>query len=460
MNKRYYGLKCVIAIFLALSMCLSITIPAQAVNANNAIAVGIDVSKHNQGINWGQVAQSGVSFAFIKAGSTNKGIDPYFDANMKGAQKAGIKTGVYLYSYATNVEQAQNEANLLVSWLSNYTVNFPIVYDVENSCMYGLSSGDIQAMISSFCNTVSTAGYYPMVYSYKNLYEGKIGNVGYDKWVAQYSDSCTYGGSNIAFWQSSSSASIAGIPTGVDFDYQYKDYSDVIIPDGFTQRNGQTMFFAGYKMQRGWVSFNDTKYYLDANGFLQKGTWYADESGTYYLTPADGSIARGQFAVDGQNYYFDANGVRMTGFVGLETGIYFYAPDTGIMVKNWYNDGVNTYYFDNKTGCMYVGPNTIQKKNYYFNEKGILQAGPILREDGQKYYYNPSDGGAMMFGWINDGTNIYYAAKDGHMVMGINQIDKKSYYFNENCILQVNQTLVLDGITYSADAEGVLTTVQ
>ena len=100
---------------------------AQAIGAGSSIARGIDVSKHNLAIDWNQVPSSGVSFAFIKAGSTNSGVDPYFDANMNGANAAGLRTGVYLYSYATNAEQAQNEANLLLQWMSNYTVSYPVV---------------------------------------------------------------------------------------------------------------------------------------------------------------------------------------------------------------------------------------------------------------------------------------------------------------------------------------------
>lgn len=66
---------------------------AYAVSANGAIARGIDVSKHNGAVNWSQVAASGVQFTFIKAGSTNSGIDPQFAANITGAQAAGLKPG-------------------------------------------------------------------------------------------------------------------------------------------------------------------------------------------------------------------------------------------------------------------------------------------------------------------------------------------------------------------------------
>ena len=74
--------------------------------AAGVIGKGIDVSKYQGAINWSAVAADGYSFAFIKVGSAKSGLDPYFAANMVGANAAGLKTGVYLYSYATTVEAA------------------------------------------------------------------------------------------------------------------------------------------------------------------------------------------------------------------------------------------------------------------------------------------------------------------------------------------------------------------
>ena len=47
--------------------------------------------------------RQGYSFAFIKAGSAKSGLDPYYAVNMAGATAAGMKVGVYIYSYATTV---------------------------------------------------------------------------------------------------------------------------------------------------------------------------------------------------------------------------------------------------------------------------------------------------------------------------------------------------------------------
>ncbi|MDE7404209.1 MAG: hypothetical protein K2M81_03790, partial [Lachnospiraceae bacterium] len=157
-----------------------------AVTSSGAIAKGIDVSKHNGAVNWGQVAGTGITFTFIKVGSTNSGIDPQFAANITGAQAAGLKTGVYLYSYATTPEQAANEANLVLQWIEPYTVNYPIVFDIEDKCHKNLSEQQLIDIINAFCTTIDAAGYYPMVYSSKNMFVQKLSITGWDKWVAQY----------------------------------------------------------------------------------------------------------------------------------------------------------------------------------------------------------------------------------------------------------------------------------
>lgn len=328
---------------------------AQAVGAGSSIARGIDVSKHNLAIDWSQVPSSGVSFVFVKAGSTNSGIDPYFDVNMRGANEAGLKTGVYLYSYATNVEQAQNEANLLLQWMSNYTVSYPVVYDVEDASQKNLSQAQLQDIINTFCSAIEAQGYYPVVYSNKNMFVNKIGNIKYDKWVAQYADALEYDGA--AFWQNTSHGSVAGIPTRVDMNYQFKDYSSIIVADGFATRGDQKVFYANYRMQRScWVGWEDRKYHLDENGFVQKGCWFEDETGRYFLATKDGHALREDVIIQGVEYYFDENAVMQTGLVLRPDGNTYYYDASGALQKNVTVtiDGVN--YAVDKKGITTVVP--------------------------------------------------------------------------------------------------------
>ena len=67
-KKVYTRVLCMI-----LSIALVSAIPAAQTEAA-VVAQGIDVSKWQGVINWAAVAQSGVSFAFIRVGNTKKGI--------------------------------------------------------------------------------------------------------------------------------------------------------------------------------------------------------------------------------------------------------------------------------------------------------------------------------------------------------------------------------------------------
>lgn len=411
--------KKVAALTLVISLCGMI--PVQSVTAaaaSGAISQGVDVSKHNGAVNWNQVAASGMKFTFIKVGSTYSGVDPQFAANMAGAQAAGLKTGVYLYSYATTPEQAEEEARLVLQWIDGYTVNYPVVFDIEDKCHKNLSDQQLIAIINAFCFTIDAAGYYPMVYSYKNMFDSKLSICGWDRWVAQYNSSCGHT-NNVCFWQYSSHGSVNGVPGRVDVNYQYKDYSSLIIPDGFIEHNGNVRFYRNWRMQTGWVEANETRYYLDGAGNLVRG-WYTEGENTYYLTPEDGSIARGQAQVDGADYYFTADGIKTSGWVVLNGQKYFYEPaNHGIMKRDWYSDETgNVYFFDRADGHMLTGAQLIDGAEFLFGTDGIRYTGRVTLENGD-YYYDPATG-----------------------------------------VLVKNQKITLENVLYQADANGLLTPVE
>lgn len=435
-----------------LSMCTVLSAHG-AVGPGSAIATGVDVSKYNGAVNWQAAAASGVQFVFVKAGSTNSGIDPYFQSNITNAGNAGIRTGVYLYSYAANVEQAVQEAHLLLGWINNYPVNYPVVFDIEDGVHKNKSKQELADIANAFCAVIDGAGYYPMVYSSKNWFEGRIGSVGYDKWVAQYNDSCQYGG-ELSFWQSTSHAYLNGFNGRVDFNYQYKDFSSLIIPEGFLTKGGQTRFYRNWRMQRGWVDYGDTRFYLDGAGNLQKGIWFADEKGTYYLMPGDGRIARGQAAIDGREYYFTAEGIKTVGFVVLGEQKWFYDPAAdGVMKREWYSDEKGRfYYFDKTDGHMLTGAAVIEKKNYFFGEDGVRFTGIRALPEGAWYYDQGT--GEMLFGWIHTQDKTYYANEAGNLVTGMVPIQNQNYYFDGNGVLQRNQVMEIGGIVYLLDETG------
>ena len=78
---------------------------------------GIDVSAYNTVTNYQEVAEEGIRVAILRITEKGNAVDPTFERNDKGFREAGIKTGVYKYSYALNVSQAQEEARKVLGHL-------------------------------------------------------------------------------------------------------------------------------------------------------------------------------------------------------------------------------------------------------------------------------------------------------------------------------------------------------
>lgn len=97
---------------------------------------GIDVSVYQGDIDWEAVAQSGVEFAIIRLGyrGYSQGaiqLDRNFEQNMRGALEAGLDVGVYFFSQATTVLEAEEEADFVLENLRGYPITFPVVFDWE-----------------------------------------------------------------------------------------------------------------------------------------------------------------------------------------------------------------------------------------------------------------------------------------------------------------------------------------
>lgn len=199
----------------------------------NGSTFGIDVSKHNGKIDWNAVKSSGVDYAIIRCGyrgsSTGALItDPTFQTNIKGAQAAGIKVGIYVFSQAINEVEAVKEASFAVSLAKGNNLSYPIFIDTE-ACGGRADSLDVAtrtAVVNAFCQTIQSAGYKAGIYASKTWYEKKLnmGNVGgYKIWLAQYSAEPTYKG-RYDMWQYSSKGKISGINGNVDLNLSYLGY--------------------------------------------------------------------------------------------------------------------------------------------------------------------------------------------------------------------------------------------
>ena len=81
---------------------------------------GVDVSRYQGTVNWGDVAAAGKQFAIVRIGSSNTNgvyIDPAFQRNINGAKAAGLRVGAYYYSYATTRSAVAQELNTFLAVL-------------------------------------------------------------------------------------------------------------------------------------------------------------------------------------------------------------------------------------------------------------------------------------------------------------------------------------------------------
>lgn len=200
--------------------------------------VGVDVSKWQYDVNWKKVKAAGVDYAIIRLGyrgtapEGNCAMDPYFEQNIKGALDAGLQVGVYYFTQAITVEEAIEEANIVIEAIKDYNVTFPVVYDTEYreaGRANDLSNAERTACAKAFCDTILAAGYTPAIYSSTNwsiLDINLEGLTNYDFWYAYYgSPENMYLPYAFAMWQYTDSGKVDGISTNVDLNISFMDYS-------------------------------------------------------------------------------------------------------------------------------------------------------------------------------------------------------------------------------------------
>lgn len=194
--------------------------------------VGIDVSKWNREIDWDKVKAAGVDFAIIRAGYRGSStgslvVDPYFEANIKGASMAGVKVGVYFFTQAVNEVEAVEEASMVLELTQDYSLDYPIFIDTESAGGNGradkLAEEERTLVCDAFCRTVENAGGEAGVYASRNWYYNRLEVSRLERfyiWLAEYRSIPLYDG-YYHMWQYTSKGSIDGIEGNVDMNISY-----------------------------------------------------------------------------------------------------------------------------------------------------------------------------------------------------------------------------------------------
>ena len=196
--------------------------------ALNRTARGIDVSKFQGNIDWNAVKADGITFAIIRCGYRGYGTgalveDATFRQNIQGAINAGLRVGVYFYSQAINEAEAVEEASMVLSLVSGYSLPLGVYYDTEyvaGGRANAISAAERTACAVAFCETIRNAGYQAGVYSYASWFYNALNfaNISkYNIWIAQYRDTLDFN-YHYNIWQYTGSGRVNGISTAVDMN--------------------------------------------------------------------------------------------------------------------------------------------------------------------------------------------------------------------------------------------------
>lgn len=217
------------------------------------LARGIDVSAYQGDIDWARVKAAGVDFVILRA-SGGVGKDQNFEANYTAAHAVGLGVGAYYCTAATTPEQAEKEADLLLTWLEGKRLEYPVYFDIEGDDQSALPDNAARtALCTAFVGRMKQAGWCAGVYSYKSWFETMLdlpalmqeSEIWWAHWPQSGQPDIDY--SRYGLWQYASDGRVDGVNGDVDVDVAFTDYPRLMKQRGWN----------GYPVSPALVSFGD-----------------------------------------------------------------------------------------------------------------------------------------------------------------------------------------------------------
>ena len=449
-------------------------------NDPKAICKGIDVSYHNGTIDWKRVKQSEVEYAIIRCGyGTNdkNQDDKKWEENVKGCTDNNIPYGVYLYSYADNVEKASSEADHAIRLLEGKNFKYPVYYDLEEDKIRDrLTKQQIADIAQTFCDKLSARGYTVGIYANKNWFTNYLTDSRFNnwtKWVAQYNTVCNYKG-KYDMWQCSSTGRVPGISGNVDLNYSYSPFENSYgggntnnggitnkYSDGLNEIEGELYYFKNNRIDTsysGLAQYGNEWYYIE-NGkvnwnytglaqrgiewfYIEKGKLNWNHSGIVEYNNQWFYVERGRLnwnytglGQSGNDWYYIVGGRVNWGYTGLvqKGNEWFYVKGGKL---DWNHSGIveyNNQWFYVERGRLnwnYTGLGQ-SGNDWYYIERGRVNWGYTgLVQKGNEWFY--VKGGKLDWsytGLVQKG-NEWFFVRNGRLDWGYTGLAcNGEYYF-------------------------------
>lgn len=165
--------------------------------------------------------------------------------------------------------------------------------------------------------------------------------------------------------------------------------------------------------------------------------YYSDGNGNWYYKNANGDNLTGAQIINGQRVFFHENGQQVKGAYGSSYGdLYaFYDLNSGNLVTNRYVEYMGNWFYLGKDGKPVKGARNIDGQDVFFNYQGV-QAKGDFGQDGvymPEYYYDKDNGRKVIkAGFVKDNKDLtYYLDEKGEKVLGLHEINGDLYYFRQ-----------------------------
>lgn len=200
---------------------------------------GVDISHHNGTINWAQLKNDGIAFAYIKATEGLSHKDRKYKENYSEAKQVDIKLGTYhFYTFGLDgVMQAQH-------FIRNAKVAsrdlIPAI-DVEHSPInkYSNDKNYIEKVVAELVKMEHEMyehyGVHPIIYTNKDCYKLYIQNKLPNNliWMSDLHNEPNTKENEWIIWQFSHTGSVNGAMGDIDlnyFRYSYREFNELLMP--------------------------------------------------------------------------------------------------------------------------------------------------------------------------------------------------------------------------------------
>jgi GH25 family lysozyme M1 (1,4-beta-N-acetylmuramidase) len=226
---------------------------------------GIDVSNHQERIDWTRVRADGIAFAMVKASEGVSFADPSYRAHVAGARSVGIRIGAYHFARpdtpgdgvaAAARRDARAEADRFVTIAQLRPGDLLPALDLETA---GLSPESMIAWTRAWLDRVRRrTGARALLYTYPYFWQ-ELGATkqfrSFPLWIANYGvrePALPGGWRRYAIWQYTATGRVPGIPGRVDLNRLHERLTLDDITYRPAQRPRQAQHFPGPVPKPAW----------------------------------------------------------------------------------------------------------------------------------------------------------------------------------------------------------------